>query len=78
MRKAAYDAGHADLLRLVENSECGALLPHKMLSGVHAFAKAQKSLFEVAQEALPHIQSLDDLQNLPWKGLPVNTTPERF
>lgn len=60
-RHALRKAGNADLIRMAKNSECGALGPHKLITGVTKFAESKKSLRETAQERLPNVNSLDDL-----------------
>lgn len=62
-REAERKAGHADAIRMVESSKCGALLPHKLVKGIDAFAKAKRPLIEVAREAAPHIHSQDELMD---------------
>jgi hypothetical protein len=64
VRETARKAGHADLLRMVQSSKCGALLPRKIIDGIETFAKTRKSLFDVAQQQYPNIHSLDDLTSL--------------
>ena len=66
-RHALRKAGNADLIRMVRQSECGALGPHKLITGVSKFAEARKSLLETAQEKLPGVKSLDDIIAL-FKG----------
>jgi tetratricopeptide (TPR) repeat protein len=60
-RKAERMAGSSDELRMVESSNCKALLPNKIVNGIEQFAKSRKSLLEVAQKSSPNIHSLSDL-----------------
>jgi hypothetical protein len=60
-RKAERTAGSGDELRMVESSKCQALLPHKIVNGLEAFAKSKKSLVEVAQTSSSNIHSIADL-----------------
>lgn len=60
-RKAERTAGSGDELRMVESSKCKALLPHKIVNGIEAFAKSRKSLLDVGRASSPNIRSLGDL-----------------
>lgn len=60
-RQTERKAGHADAIRMAENSHCGGLLPYKMLNGVETFAKTKRTLLSVAEEVLPNINSAQDL-----------------
>jgi tetratricopeptide (TPR) repeat protein len=64
VRETAREAGKADLIRMVQSTKCGELLPMKIVNGVEAFSKARKSLLDVAIERYPNIHSLDDLTSL--------------
>jgi hypothetical protein len=68
IQQSAHKAGHADLIRMVQSSKCGALLPYKVVSGIKAFANARRSLYEVAQQVSPDIHSIHDLLSVPWRG----------
>jgi hypothetical protein len=68
IRESARKAGHADLIRMVEASECGALLPQRIVEGIEAFAKSKRSLFEVAKTVAPELGSFEDLRNVPWSS----------
>lgn len=63
-REAQREAGRADVLRMVESSECSALLPHKILAGVEKFASAKRSLFDVVRAEKPNINSIEDVYNM--------------
>lgn len=63
-RRALRQAGHADLIRMIRQSKCGALAPYKLLEGVRRFAKSPKSIWATIQEKLPHVKTLEDLRLL--------------
>lgn len=60
-RKAERAAGSGDELRMVESSQCKALVPHKIVNGIELFAKSRRSLLQIAQTSSPNIRSLADL-----------------
>jgi hypothetical protein len=61
IRETARKAGHADLIRMVESSQCGELLPYKIVKGIETFAAARRSLWEVAAGVYPEIHSFGDI-----------------
>ena len=67
-REAQREAGKADLLRLVESSNCDSLVAFKFVKGVEAFAKKKKSLLEWGREAAPNLRSVTDLPDLIRNG----------
>jgi tetratricopeptide (TPR) repeat protein len=60
-RKSERLAGSGDELRMVESSKCGALLPHRIVTGLETFAKTKRSLVEVGRTSSPNIRSVGDL-----------------
>ncbi len=75
-RETARRAGNADVVRLAESSECGALLPHRIVEGIEAFAAHRRSLYAVARERLPQLGSLEALRAAPWSP-PTNAAPSQ-
>jgi hypothetical protein len=61
LRQTLRRAGHADLLRVVQASSCGARMPRKFIDGIEAFSRTKKTLLEVAQDRYSTIHSFDDL-----------------
>jgi len=71
-RESLREAGKADLLRLIETSNCNSLVAERFIEGVENFAKAKKTLFQNMKEIKPQIKSVQDLpEALRNGGLPT-------
>ena len=67
-RESLREAGKADLLRIVETSNCKSLIAEKLVEGVEKFAQSKKTLFQTMKELKPQIKSIQDLPEVLRNG----------
>jgi hypothetical protein len=60
-REALRQAGQAEAVRMIESSECDALLPVIFIRGVHVFASTPRTLAEQLPDVAPQFRTLDEL-----------------